>query len=48
MWVAMGRNASAKVPRLNEHQLRNAVLVAAVVLTPSLGLILLGLARTPA
>ena len=43
----MGRNPSAKVPRLNEHQLRNAMLVAAVVLTPSVVLILLGLARTP-
>ena len=44
----MGRNPSAKVPRLNEHQLRNALLVTAVVLTPSLVLIALGLSRTPA
>ena len=44
----MGRDPSANVPRLNEHQLRNALLVAAVVLTPSVALVLLGLARTPA
>jgi hypothetical protein len=45
MWVAMGRNPSANVPRLNEHQLRNALLVAGVVLTPSVVLVLLGLGR---
>ena len=47
MWVAMGRNPSARVPRLNEHQVRNALLVAAVVMTPSAVLILLGLGRSP-
>jgi hypothetical protein len=43
MWVAMGGNPSARVPRLNEHRLRNALLLAAVVLTPSVVLIVLGL-----
>jgi hypothetical protein len=33
---------------LNEHQLRNAMLLAAVVLTPSVALVLLGLTRSPA
>jgi hypothetical protein len=43
MWVAMGKNPSARLPRLNEHRLRNALLLAAVVLTPSVALVLLGL-----
>ena len=46
MRVAMGRNASAKAQGLNEHQLRNALAVAAVVLAPSVALILLGLTRS--
>jgi hypothetical protein len=47
MWVAMGRNPSARVPRLNEHQLRNSLLLAVIVLAPSVVLILLGLGRAP-
>ena len=45
MWVAMGRTPSARFPRVNEHQLRNALLLAAVVLTPSLLIVLLGFSR---
>jgi hypothetical protein len=31
---------------LNEHQLRNALLLAALVLTPSVVLVLLGISRS--
>jgi hypothetical protein len=45
MWVAMGTNPSAKVPRLNEHRLRNGLAVAAVVMAPSVALVLLAVSR---
>jgi hypothetical protein len=44
MWVAMSTQSS-KLPRFTEHRLRNALTVAAIVLAPSVALIVLGLTR---
>ena len=46
MWDAMVTDQSGKIA-LGEHRLRNGLAVAAIVLTPSVLLVLLGLNRPP-